>query len=37
MTPEQARQVLDSQRDNERAMIFLPPTNANPRVVLRDW
>ena len=37
MTPEDARRLLDSQRDQERAMIFLPPTNAVPRQVLRDW
>jgi hypothetical protein len=39
MTPQQARQLLDAQKDRERVMIFLPKqTNAAPAArVLKDW
>lgn len=38
MTPEQARQLLDGQKDNERTMIFLPRrTNMVDPRILRDW
>ncbi|MFO1498110.1 MAG: VWA domain-containing protein [Verrucomicrobiota bacterium] len=38
MTPDQAKQLLDSQKDNEKAMIFLPPDKAqNRKRVFRDW
>jgi Ca-activated chloride channel family protein len=38
MTPEQAKQLLDAQKDYERTMIFLPhQTNTTPLRVLRDW
>lgn len=38
MTPQQAMQLLDTQKGEERAMIFLPQfkTNRNPRI-FKDW
>jgi hypothetical protein len=39
MTPQQARQLLDAQRDDERALIF-QPTNVPPpppNVATKDW
>ena len=38
MTPAQVKQLLDSQKDNEKAMIFLPPEKGqNQRRVFKDW
>jgi Ca-activated chloride channel family protein len=38
MTPQQAQQLLDSQKDNEKAMIFIPPDNLNQvKPVFKDW
>ena len=38
MTPQEARRLLDAQKDGERPMIFLPrQTNATPPRILKDW
>jgi Ca-activated chloride channel family protein len=38
MTPQEARQLLDAQKDNERTMIFLPNrTNIIDPRILKDW
>jgi Ca-activated chloride channel homolog len=38
MTPEQAQQLLDAQKGNERTMIFLPrQTNQPPARIFKDW
>jgi Ca-activated chloride channel homolog len=38
MTPEQAKQLLDSQKDKEKVMIFLPQDQAkNRKRVFKDW
>jgi Ca-activated chloride channel homolog len=38
MTPEEAKQLLDSQKDNEKVMIFIPPDQAKThRRVFKDW
>ncbi len=38
MTPEQARQLLDAERDKAQAMIFRPPQNPQPRSrSFKDW
>jgi len=38
MTPQEARQLLDAQKDNERTMIFLPSrTNTTTPRILKDW
>jgi Ca-activated chloride channel family protein len=38
MTPAQAQQLLDAQKDNEKAMIFIPPEKANSgKRVFKDW
>jgi Ca-activated chloride channel homolog len=39
MSPEEARQLLESQQDNEKILIFAPenkPVN-NPAVKIKDW
>jgi hypothetical protein len=39
MTPQQAKQLLDAQKSEEKALIFLPPDqqrrSRNP--ILKDW
>ena len=38
MTPEQAKQLLESQKDNEKAMIFIPPEKQKAhKRVFKDW
>ncbi len=38
MTPQQAMQLLDSQKGEERALIFRPPDKGKPRNrVFKDW
>ena len=38
MTPEQARQLLDAQKNEEKAMVFIPPTRTNRTDrVFKDW
>jgi Ca-activated chloride channel family protein len=38
MTPEQVKQLLDSQKNNEKMMIFLPPDKLkNRKPVFKDW
>jgi Ca-activated chloride channel homolog len=38
MSPEQAKQLLESQKNNEKAMIFLPPDKLkNRKRVFKDW
>lgn len=38
MTPEQAAKILDAQKGEERAMLFVPPKNSKQRVrLLKDW
>ncbi|MCS1407132.1 MAG: hypothetical protein M2R45_00289 [Verrucomicrobia subdivision 3 bacterium] len=37
MTPEQAKQLLDAERDQARAMIFRPPQKRLPRNAFKDW
>ncbi len=39
MTPEQARQLLDAQRDDEKALIFQPTNMPSPppNVSMKDW
>jgi Ca-activated chloride channel homolog len=37
MTPQQARQLLEAQKNEERAMIFVPPTSKNKNRVFKDW
>ena len=36
MTPQQARQFLEAQKQGEQTLIFVPPQKENRRV-LRDW
>ena len=38
MTPQQAKQLLDTQKDDERMMIFLPEGKTNrANRVFKDW
>jgi len=38
MTPEQAKQLLEAQKSEEKAMIFLPPEKAKAtKRVFKDW
>ncbi|MBM3823760.1 MAG: VWA domain-containing protein [Verrucomicrobia bacterium] len=38
MTPDQAAKILDAQKGEERAMIFVPPKSSKQRVrILKDW
>ncbi|MSS99917.1 MAG: VWA domain-containing protein [Pedosphaera sp.] len=37
MSPRQAQQLLDAQRDGEKALIHRPPGKARDRRVLKDW
>ncbi len=40
MTPQQAMQLLEAQKANEKAMVFTPQTlrtNRNPNRVFKDW
>lgn len=38
MTPEQAKQLLEAQKSNEKAMIFLPPEKAKAtKRIFKDW
>jgi Ca-activated chloride channel family protein len=38
MTPEQVKQLLDSQKNNEKMMIFIPPDKLNQsKRVFKDW
>jgi len=38
MTPQQAKQLLDTQKDDERMMIFLPESKTNrANRVFKDW
>jgi hypothetical protein len=38
MTREQAERLLDAQRNDEKALIFIPPDKAKPaNRVFKDW
>ena len=38
MTPQQARQLLDAQKNDEKALIFLPQEKrASRNRIFRDW
>ena len=38
MTPEQAKQLLEAQKNNEKAMIFLPPEKSKAtKRIFKDW